>query len=78
MKFAFAAIRIRCIELTAVTAGIPIQTPKKPTESAVSAKHSKNAKQPTVSHQQIKCGATDPCKRSGRISLFVDLPLDAA
>ena len=44
MKFAFAAIRSHCIELTAVTAGIPIQTPKKPTVSAVSAKHSKKAK----------------------------------
>ena len=51
MKFAFAAIRSHCIELTAVTAGIPIQTPKKPTVSAVSAKHSKKAKLLTVSHE---------------------------
>jgi hypothetical protein len=48
MKFAFADIRGRCTELTAATARIPIQTPKKPTVSSVSAKHSKNAKLLTV------------------------------
>ena len=50
MKCAFADIRSRCIELTAATARIPIQTPKKPTVSAVSANHSKNARLLTVSH----------------------------
>jgi hypothetical protein len=48
MKFAFAVIRNRYTELTAATARIPIQTPKKPTVSSVSAKHSKNAKLLTV------------------------------
>jgi hypothetical protein len=49
MKFAFADIRSRCTELTAATARIPIQTPRKPTVSSVIAKHSKNAKLLTVS-----------------------------
>jgi len=48
MKFAFADIRSRCTELTAATAHIPIQTPKKPTVSSVSARRSKNAKLLTV------------------------------
>ncbi len=55
MKCAFAAIRSRCIELTAATAHIPIQTPKKPTVSAVSAKHSKNVELLTVSHVGKGC-----------------------
>jgi hypothetical protein len=41
MERAFADIRNRYTELMAVTARIPIQTPKKPTVSAVSAKHFK-------------------------------------
>jgi hypothetical protein len=41
MKCAFADIRNRYTELTA---HIPIQTPKKPTVSAVSAKHFKRKK----------------------------------
>jgi hypothetical protein len=48
MKFVFAGIRSRCTELTAATARIPIQTPKKPTVSSVIAKHFKNAKLLTV------------------------------
>ena len=48
MKFAFADIRSRYTELTAATARIPIQTPKKQTVSSVSAKNSKNAKLLTV------------------------------
>ncbi len=49
MKFAFAAIRSHSTELTGATAGIPIQTLKKPTVSSVSAKHSKKPKLLTVS-----------------------------
>ena len=53
MKCAFADIRNPYTELMAATAHIPIQTPKKPTLSAVSAKHSKNVKLLTVSHEKI-------------------------
>jgi hypothetical protein len=44
MECAFADIRNRYTELMAATAHIPIQTPKKPTVSAVSAKHFKRKK----------------------------------
>ena len=44
MKCASADIRNRYTELTAATAHIQTQTPKKPTVSAVSAKHFKRKK----------------------------------
>jgi hypothetical protein len=55
MKCASADIRSRYTELTAATARIPIQTPKKPTVSAVSAEHSKNPRLLTVSHGRSGC-----------------------
>ena len=73
MKCAFAAIRSRCIELTAATARIPIQTPKKPTVSAVSAKHSKNARPLTVSH-----GRNTPRPKTSAMDVAVDATSDSA
>jgi len=66
MKFAFADTRSRCTELTAATARIPIQTPRKPTVYSVSARHSKNAKLLTV---RVRVGyLAGSGNRQGRIS----------
>jgi len=77
MKCAFADIRNRYTELTAATARMPIQTPKKPTEFGASAKHSKNPKLLTVSHEEQRLTPHDSGYESQdvfRCGLAIDWP----
>ena len=77
MKCAFADIRNRYTELTAATARARIQTPKKPTVSAVNARRSKNAKLLTVSHEEQRLTPHDSGYESQnvfRCGLAIDWP----
>jgi|HubBroStandDraft_6_1064221.scaffolds.fasta_scaffold115955_1 hypothetical protein len=77
MKCAFADIRNHYTELMAARAHGLIQTQKKTTEFGANAKHSKNPKLPTVSHEEQRLTPHDSGYESQnvfRCGLAIDWP----